>query len=144
MVQPHAHKSLVCTLGLEKTKAVVAVAADLDFRWEALDGTDLALCGAVVAGEGEARVLDAGVLAEVEVGDVDVLVLGRVGGRAAAVCWVGAICCLRSGCGEGGGREEGGGGEELHFEVESLRYWVLGVDLVVNRVCEKSDEDDMV
>ena len=139
MVQPHANKSLVCTLGLEETKAVVAVAADLDFRWEALDGTDLALGGAVVAGEGEAGVLDAGVLAEVEVGDVDVLVLGRVGGGAAAVCWVGAVCCLRSGCGEGGGSEEGGGGKELHFEVERVGYWVMGVDLVVVRVCEKSD-----
>lgn len=112
MVDPHIRGSLV--LAFNKTKSVLGLAADLNLRGERFDSTDLAVCGAVVAGEREASGLDAWVLAEEEVGDVDVLICGWVGGTAAAVRGVRAVCRLRSRSCESNG-EEGCGGQELHF-----------------------------
>lgn len=115
-------------VALGQAEAVVAVTAGDDLGGQA-GSTDCALeVGGVLAGELEAGVLDAVVLADEEVGDVDVLVGGWVRGRATAVSRVGAVRGLRSrGC-ESSGEEGRGDGEELHLE----RRFVC----VVRRSCE--------
>lgn len=112
-------KTELAVLALGKAKAVVAVATGNDLGGQLRDGTNFAgKVGGVVAGELEASVLDAVVLADVEVGNVDVLVCGWVRGSA-AVCWVGAASCLGSrGC-EGSGQKsrDDGGDCELHLVI---------------------------
>lgn len=106
-------------LALGEAKAVVAVAAGDDLRRQLGDDADLAgKVGGIGTGELEASALDAVVLADVEVGNIDVLVCGWVRRRAATVSWVGAASCLRGwGC-EGGCQKSRDGGEcELHLVI---------------------------
>ena len=109
-------ETVVRLLALNEAEAVGAVAAGDDLRGEAGDSANLAGdVGDVVTGELEASVLDAVVLAEVKLADVDVLVLGWVGSRAAAVCWVGAAGSLGCGSCEGSTEESSGNSEVLHL-----------------------------
>lgn len=102
-------------VSLSKTEAVVAVAAGHDLGGQAGDGANLAGdVGSVAAGKLEAGVLDAVILADDQVADVDILVVGRVW-RSAAVSRVGAISRLRGRGSNGGRGEEGGDSEELHL-----------------------------
>ena len=103
-------------VALGQAEAVVAVTAGDDIGRQVGSADCAGEIGGVLAGELEAGVLDAVVLADVEVGDVDVLVGGWVRGRATAVSRVGAVGGLRSrGC-ESSGEESGGDSEELHLE----------------------------
>ena len=109
-------KTIFGLLALDKAEAVVAGAASDDLGRQARDGANVASdVGDIVARELEAGVLDAVVFAEVELADVDVLVLGWVRSRAAAVCWVGAASCLGSGGRKGSNEDSRGNGEELHL-----------------------------
>lgn len=77
-------------LALGEAKAVVARAAGHDLGWQAGYSANLASdVGDVVASKLETSVLNAVILAEVELANVDVLVLGWIR-SAAAVCRVGA------------------------------------------------------
>lgn len=102
-------------VALCEAEAVVAGAAGNNLGGQAGDGANLAgNVGTVLAGELEAGVLDAVVLADEEVADVDVLVVGGVG-RSAAVSRVGAASGLRSRGGNSGSGEEGSDCKELHL-----------------------------
>lgn len=108
-------KTELGALALGQAKAVVAVAARDDLGGKLRDGIRGAeKVGSVLAGEFEAGALNAVVLADVEVADIDVFVGGWVRRGATAVSRVGAIGSLRSrGC-ESSGEESRGDGEELH------------------------------
>lgn len=109
-------------VALGETEAVVAGAAGHDLRGQAGDSANLAGdVGTILAGELEAGILDAVIFADEEVADVDVLVVGGVGGSA-AVSRVGATSGLRSRGSNGGGGEEGSDGEELHL-VWVVDWW---------------------
>jgi hypothetical protein len=111
-------------VALGEAEAVVAGTASHNFGGQARNGANLASnVGTVLAGELETSVLDAVVLADEEIADVDVLEVGRVG-RSAAVSRVGATSCLRSRGGNGGGGEEGGDGKELHLVWYVDGRWV--------------------
>lgn len=111
-------KAVVRLLAFDKTKAVAAVAASNNLGGQARDSANLTGdVGNVVARQLEASVLDAIVLAKVELADVDVLVLGWVRGRAAAVGWVGAACRLGSGSCKSSSKESSSGDGELHLEM---------------------------
>lgn len=113
---------MACVVGFVEAESVGGVTACHDLGGQALDGANLAGSGAVCAGELEARACDAGVLAEGEVVNVDVLVCGGVLGHVgAAVGWVGAVGGLGGGSRKGGGSEESGGGDELHFDGCAVR-----------------------
>lgn len=114
---------IIRALALDEREAVFALSTSEDLRWESQlwDRGAAVQVGSVLAGELESDGLDIGVLAEVEVGDVDVLVGVRVRG-CAAVSGVG----LRSGESERKrGEESGGGCEVLHFECGLIEVVVL-------------------
>ncbi len=102
-------------LALGDAEAVLAVTAGDNLGRQFSDSANLASnVSGVVARELEASVLDAVVLANVEFFDVDILVCGWIGSRAAAVCRVGAVRCLRSGRRDSGSEQSRSGDSEAH------------------------------